>query len=188
MERKIKAGLRVVPVVLFVLLLYVFLHESGHTIVALSAGSKITEFELISLKPHMNFEGGNYDLISTLWLHANGSLLPLFVSYIVAFTYRKEIQNFFYHAFCFLFCVTTTLSFLVWVVLPLMYMNGYMDNGEDVCKFADLFNMYYEPWIISVIALLLVGLGALLIFWKGIPRQFFARVKKEKPDEDRDDI
>ena len=111
MERRIKTGLRMVPVVIFVLFFYVFLHESGHTIVALASGSKITEFDLFSTRPHMNYKGGNYTLFSTLWLHANGSLLPLFVSYIVAITYKKEIQNFFYQAFCFLFCTINLFAY-----------------------------------------------------------------------------
>ena len=177
MERRIKTGLRMVPVVIFVLFFYVFLHASGHTIVALASGSKITEFDLFSTRPHMNYKGGNYTLFSTLWLHANGSLLPLFVSYIVAITYKKEIQNFFYRAFCFLFCTINTCSFLVWAVVPLLYMNGYMDAGEDAFKFTKIFFMYQDPRIISVFALLLTGLGALLIFWKEIPRHFFQHVR-----------
>ncbi len=177
MERRIKTGLRTISVVIFVLFFYVFLHESGHTIVALASGSKITEFDLFSTRPHMNYKGGNYTLFSTLWLHANGAFLPLFVSYIIAFTYKKEIRSFFYQAFCFFFCVINTLSFLVWAVVPVLYMNGYMDKSEDAFKFSDLFFMYQDPRIISVAALLLVGLGAMLIFWKGIPYQYFQYVR-----------
>ena len=183
MERRIKSALRLLSVVFFVLILYVFLHESGHAIVALFAGARITEFSLFFTNAHVSIEGGNLTLFTSLWLDANGALLPLLVSFILAITYREEIRSTYYKAFCFLFTLANTCSIIVWIVVPLLYKNGYEDRGEDAFKFADKLYMYHDPRMISIVAFFLVGTGVLLIIGKRMYRPYVELLRKIRRGE-----
>ena len=177
MERRIRMILRVIPAAFLALMLYVILHEGGHTVVALLAGSRITEFNIFLNNAHMSFDGGNYSPFMTMWLHANGALLPLVVSFVYALIFRKEIRNSFYRIFSFLFCMVSSISLIVWVVIPVLYLNGVRDMGEDGFKFVDEFSRYFSPLIVSVVALLLMSIGIFLIVWKGLLKSYISEIK-----------
>ena len=177
MERRIKKILRVIPAAFCALLLYVILHEGGHTIVAILAGSRITEFNISLSNAHMSFEGGYYTPFMAMWREANGALLPLFIAYVYALLFRKESKNTFYRLFSFLFCLVNTASMIVWVVIPVLYMNGHYDQGEDGFKFVNLFSRYQSPVLVSIVALILFGTGIFLIVKKGILQAYIDEIR-----------
>ena len=78
------------------LYLYILLHELGHMIVMLSAGATVTSFSIFTA--HVSAAGGNYSTLSTLWLHANGALLPMAASFVYMLLYQKSSQRSFYSA------------------------------------------------------------------------------------------
>jgi len=158
--------LRVIPAVLLMLVIYIVMHESGHAMVILLAGSKITEFSIIHAR--VSFEGGSYTPFMTMWREVNGALFPLLISFVYMIFYRKDIRNGFYRIFSFVFCVSEIMSTIVWVIIPFLYMNGYDDKGEDVVKFLDVFVRYHDARFISICALMIMIIGGLLIYKKRI--------------------
>ena len=169
--------LRMVPVAFLVLNLLVVLHEGGHSIVALLAGSRITEFDISLTNAHMSYEGGHYSPFMEMWLHANGTLLPLLSAYVFAAFYKKEIRNWFYRVFSFFFFVAANGSLIVWVMIPILHMSGQRDPGEDGCKFVDISARYASPLIVSAAALILIGIGAFLLVRKGILRSYIEEIR-----------
>jgi len=180
MERRIKKILRVFPAAFLALLLYVILHEGGHTIVALLAGSRITEFNILFTNAHISFEGGHYSPVMEMWRDANGALLPLIISYVCAVLFRKDVRNSFYRLFTFVFCVANTATMVVWIVIPFLYLNGYRDPGEDAYKFVDAFSWYSHPLLVSAVALILMGIGVFLIISKGMLSAYISEIRGMK--------
>lgn len=173
MKHRIKKILRLIPVVILTLLLITLLHEVGHLIVALLAGARITEFNIFLHDAHISYDGGNFTPFMGMWCDANGALFPLFVSYIYALFFRKKSKNFFYRFFSFLFCFVTSTSLIIWVYTPVLYLAGIRYMKDDGFKFVDKFIMYHHPLFISVAALLLMGVGALLMVKKGLFRAYW---------------
>ena len=157
--------------------LYILLHEFGHTIVIWAAGGKVTEFSIATA--HVSSFGGAYTEGLRLWLHANGAILPVVVVLVNMFCYRKESKNTFYHMFSFVGTIMPICSLLAWVVIPFVYMNGNAPAGDDVTKFLAIFSENYSPLIVSVVALLIVISGVLLMVKKGIIKNYVLEIKKQ---------
>jgi len=87
--------------------LYILFHEMGHLIVMLAAGATIVEFSIITA--HVSGTGGAYTDLSVLWLHTNGALLPILVSYIYMLFYESDSEK---PLYCF---------FLIWLCLCQLY-------------------------------------------------------------------
>ena len=177
MKLKVKFIFTLISAVCLELLTYVILHEGGHTLVALIAGARITEFNILVTNAHMAYEGGNFTPFLSMWIDANGALLPLLVSYIYALLYRKNIKNYFYRIFSFLFCFVNAMSMMVWVISPFLFINGIKDMGDDTCKFIEKFNFYHNPLIVSLVSAILVGTGLFLVIKRGIFKNFIEVIK-----------
>lgn len=177
MKHKVRFILMMILAMCLELLIYVVLHEGGHTLVALMAGARITEFNIFVTNAHMAYEGGNFTPFLSMWIDANGALVPLLVSYIYALLYRKEIKNHFYRIFSFLICFVNAMSAMVWVLTPFLFINGYSDMSDDSFKFINKFNYYHNPLIISLVSAVLVGTGIFLVIKRGIFRSFIEVIK-----------
>ena len=182
MEHKVRYIFKMISAMCLELLIYVILHEGGHTMVALIAGARITEFNILVSNAHMAYEGGNFTPFLSMWIDANGALVPLLVSYIYALLYRKEIKNHFYRIFSFLFCFVNAMSMMVWVISPFLFINGIKDMSDDSCKFIDKFNYYHNPLIISLVSFILVGIGIFLVLKKGIFKSFIEVIKEVRKE------
>ena len=64
-------------------ILVTLLHEFGHTMVMLLVGATITNFSIFTA--HVSAVGGDYTNLSSIWMHANGALFPLVISYLYIF-------------------------------------------------------------------------------------------------------
>lgn len=162
--------------VLIAIPLYIILHEFGHTIVILSAGGKITEFSILTA--HVSSTGGNYTNLSDLWLHVNGALLPVIVSFVYVLFYKKSSTNMFYRMFSYIFSLMPICSLFAWVIIPFVYMQGNAPAGEDVTKFLYNFSHDFHPLLVSAAAVLIISAGIILIMKKDIFKNFISEMKK----------
>ena len=177
MQRNSKIAVCLMLSVLIVLPLYIFLHESGHLIVMLFAGATITDFSILTA--HVSAIGGNYTNLSYLWLHANGVLLPIFVSLVYMMFYRKENESMFYHTFSYLFLLMPIFSLLAWVVVPFVYLQGNAPVNDDVTKFIYYFSKNYHPLIVSAVAILIIVISLSVMIKKKIIQNLISIVKEQ---------
>ena len=176
MDNKVKKVLYVFASALLTIFLYIILHEGGHMIVMLSAGATITDFSILTA--HVSGVGGNYTNVSDLWLHANGALLPVIVSFIYMLFYKKESRSMFYHIFSYMFCLITVGSLFAWVIIPFVYMQGNAPAGDDVTKFLYNFTHDYHPLFVSGAATLIIVVGIILMTKKEIIKTFIVEIRK----------
>lgn len=159
--------------------LYIILHELGHTIVMLSAGSTITDFSIFSA--HVTCVGGNYTNITDMWLHVNGALFPLIVSYIYILFYKKNSTKPLYRIFSYMATFVPVCSILAWVIVPFTYLQGNAPFNDDATKFLVIFCQNYHPLIVSAVAVILIGVGVVLMVKKRVLQNFIDEIMlKEK--------
>ena len=176
MDNKVKKVLYVFASALLAIFLYIILHEGGHMIVMLSAGATITDFSILTA--HVSGVGGNYTNVSDLWLHANGALLPVIVSFVYMLFYKKESRSMFYHIFSYMFCLITVGSLFAWVIIPFVYMQGNAPAGDDVTKFLYNFTHDYHPLFVSGAATLIIVVGIILMIKKEVVKKYVFEIKK----------
>ena len=169
-QKKAKLMLYIVISGIATVFLYIVLHEFGHVIVMLSAGARITEFSILGA--HVSGEGGSYTDISDLWLHVNGAVFPLVISYVYLLLYRKDSKNTFYNIFSWVFGLIPASSLLAWVVIPFAFLNGNAPEGDDVTLFLYNFSQGHSPLLVSAAAVLLIGVSITLLIRKKVFHNF----------------
>lgn len=162
--------------VLAVYLLYVILHEAGHSLIAILCGAKITRFSIADAA--MSYEGGVFTPVTSSLLNAAGMLLPVLVSLVAMLFYSVKITNVFYRVFYFIFSLTSVFASLAWVFIPFFYMFGSAPAGDDVTKFLD--NSGMNPWLVSFLALLILSAGILLSLKKRIIQSYWESCNKKQ--------
>lgn len=176
MNKKIKFRLTILLAATLGLLLYIILHEFGHLIVMISAGAVIDEFSILGA--HVSGHGGTYTNASDLWLHANGAILPLFVSYVYMLFYKSNSCRSFYRIFSCFVVVAPACSLLAWVIIPFAFMSGAAPVGDDITDFLFYFSQNYHPLIVSIIAVMLIGVSIMLALKKRTLHNFVEEIKK----------
>lgn len=146
------------------LLSYIIIHETGHLIVMLSAGAKITEFSILTA--HVSAVGGNYTVFSDLWLHANGVILPILVSLTYILLYKRVKESPLYRIFSYVFSLAPIMALLPWVVTPFTFIKGSSPAGDDATKFLYNFSKTNNPMIVSAVSLVIIALYITLILKK----------------------
>lgn len=174
MEKKKKVLLRLASAVL-ALVIYILLHETGHLIVMLSAGATIDEFSIITA--HVSATGGEYTNLSDLWLHANGTLLPMLVAYIYMFFYKSNSEKSFYRLFSGMVALFPIAPMFSWLIIPFMYMGGNAPIYDDVTNFLYNFSHYFHPLIVSAVAAIIIGISIAFMIKKRIIHNFIAEVR-----------
>lgn len=161
---------------LFTIILYIFLHELGHTIVALACGAKITSFSIIGAR--MSYDGGKFNQFSISLLNAGGMLLPVLLCLIFTLTFNRKITNALYIFFSSTFFVICTGSILAWVVLPFISFFSTLPEGDDVARF--LMNSQCNELIVIFAALLLFAIMIITALNKGLFKTYFNFINKNK--------
>lgn len=146
------------------LILYIFLHESGHALVSLACGAKITAFSIIGA--YTSSIGGTFNVVTSSLNSAAGMLLPVLVSFFYMLFYRKECGNVYYVFFSFYFVIASSGSILAWIIVPLTYLAGNAPVADDVTKFLSVSGI--SPILVMIFAFLLFAISILLAFKKGI--------------------
>ena len=162
------------------LFLYIILHESGHMIVMLSAGARITEFSILGA--HVSGEGGSYTNISDLGLHANGAFLPLLISYVYLLLYRSGSENSFYRTFSCFFGLIPAISMIAWIIIPFTFISGNAPLNDDVTLFLENFSHDFSPLAVSAAAALFMGIGIAIIIRKKVLRNFMEEIKRVRDE------
>lgn len=177
-DKKIKFIASLFLSALAAVVLYIILHETGHTIVVLSAGAKLTEFSI--LRAHVYYEGGDFTDFSDLWNHANGMFLPFVVCLVYGLFYNRNLKNTFYRLFSVVFSVICFIQTLAWVVIPFFYEPGTDPRGEDVKKFLYNFAQNHSPMLVTAGGAVLFAIGIAVMLRKGIIRNFMEEIKEAK--------
>ena len=177
-DKKIKFIASLFLSALAAVVLYIILHETGHTIVVLSAGAKMTEFSI--LRAHVHYEGGDFTDFSDLWNHANGMFLPFVVCLVYGLLYNRNLKNTFYRLFSVVFSVICFIQTLTWIVIPFFYEPGTDPRGEDVKKFLYNFAQNHSPMLVTAGAAVLFAIGIAVMLRKGIIRNFIEEIKEAK--------
>lgn len=157
--------------------LYILLHEFGHMIVMLLAGATITDFSIFTA--HVSAVGGDYTSLLNMWMHANGALLPLIISYLYILLYQKNNTKSFYRIFSYMFTLIPVCSILAWVIMPFIYLQGNAPINDDVTKFLAVFCENYHPFIVSAAAAILIGIGVVLMIKKRVIYNFIEEIKQK---------
>lgn len=178
MEKNLKRiGLTLLSAV-SALFLYIFLHESGHLIVMLSAGATVTSFRILTA--HVSAMGGEYTTLSSLWLHANGAILPMVAAFVYMLVYRKDCRKSFYRIFSFFVSLIPTASMLAWVILPFLFLQGNAPAKDDVTHFLNIFSDLFHPLIVSAVSAAIIVISITLIYKKGILQNYLKEVRQLK--------
>lgn len=176
---KVKEVLRLVlPTALISALLYIVLHELGHTIVLWSVGADITEFSVLSA--HVSYNGGAWTDMSDRWMHLNGAFFPLVITVVYMLLYKRNNANEFYCIFSGFFVLMPILSLLAWVIIPILYTFGQDVEGDDVYKFLYNFCFDYPAYLVSICAMAVMCCCVYVAVKKGIVKNFRTAIKTVK--------
>ena len=165
MSRKMKVILCMLLFAPLYYLLYAFLHEGGHALVALLYGAKIDEFTL-GLGAHVSHHGGALTAFGEALSIAAGTLLPLIVGTIVMLFYKRAVRFPGYHFCAFAVLIGLICSVLPWVVIPVISLVTPLRPTEDVSCFLDVTGAH--ALVVVFAALLLIGALIFLAAVKGI--------------------
>jgi hypothetical protein len=173
MNRKVFFVLAVIFTAFITTLIYVTLHELGHSLVAAACGAHITEFSLI--KARMSYAGASFTQMTEALFNAAGAILPLLAAAVSLFFYRRNTPGAVYHIAYLFFTLISTASVLAWVIIPTAALFSQSPTGDDVTKF--LLSSGLPPLVVAAGALLIILLMLVWIFYKGLPSAFVQVIK-----------
>ena len=148
-------------ILLFSLLLYTFLHESGHALTGVVLGARVTSFSIdfIGMTAHVGLDA-NFTPLQQSAVSLAGVMLPyLLVIALLAAAPRRA--NALLEWVKLLTGIVTISSLLAWVVLPWLFLVG-QRPGDDSITFISSSGVH--PALVSAGALLLFGAGLALLF------------------------
>jgi hypothetical protein len=154
-------------------LLYIILHEGGHTLVAVLCGAKITKFSITGA--YMSYDGGLFNTFTLSLLNAAGMLLPIALACLYILFYRKDAQGLFYRVFSMILCAVSFFSVFAWVIVPVLYLVGAAPQKDDVTKFIE--NSGLPPLFVVLLAVLLLGFMTAAAWHRRIIQNYWQALK-----------
>jgi hypothetical protein len=173
MNIKSKFVLSVIIAAIAATILYITLHELGHTVVAVACGARITNFSIINAK--MAYEGGTFTPVTQSLLNVAGMIFPLLIAAISVCFYKKNSESIIYHIGYLFFTMVSTTAALTWIIIPITALFSQPPAGDDVTKF--MLVSGWHPQSIAIGALLIFSLMIIWVFLKGLPFAFIQVVK-----------
>ena len=152
--------------------LCIFMHELGHGIVTLAAGSRITRFSLI--RGFVQTDGGRRGIFARQFFYAAGTLLPALSAAVYAMIYRRGGPQT-YRIFSALYEIVCISALFDWIVTPVLYLFRKAPAGDDCTMFLE--NFPYHPLIVSALTLTAAVLLSILAFRRGILPDFASTVR-----------
>jgi hypothetical protein len=150
-----------VIVLLFVIFIYTFLHESGHAMTGVLFGQSITEFEVNfwSLNAHVGLVGGELTLFQRSVQSMAGAALPL-ILWTIFITLVPRKGSFTLEALKLIGSMTVINTLLVWIGIPILFQFGKapMDDVTNFLRYSHL-----PPVALTFIALVLY-IGSWILF------------------------
>lgn len=165
MNETVKLILNVVSAAVIEVVIYIFLHESGHALVGLACGAKISAFSIVGA--YTSLTGGTFNIFTSSLLKAGGMVFPLAISLLyILFIFDKNKDKFFYRLFSMFFSLVPVMSLWTWILVPVAYMAGDKTTPDDVIQFLNISGIH--PVIIMSVSLLVFILMGLLAWKRGI--------------------
>ena len=153
--------------------LYIFLHESGHTLVALANGATITRFSIVNAS--MSYEGGTFTPAGSALLNVAGVLLPVMLTLLLLPFYNKKATGVFYTVVSFFVFAIPSASVLAWVLVPLLAAAGEAPQRDDVTKFIATSGL--PPLAVAAGGLVLFCLLLAALFYKNVPQNYWKTLR-----------
>ena len=131
------------------IIIYPFLHEAGHSMMAILVGAKVIDFNLLPL-PYVTCEVSNLNTTSMILIGLAGMFVPALISIIV----RPE-------SFWFWYCnlvmkIICFLSFVISFIAIVLYLLGVTIKNEDIVQVIDIWN---NGVFVLIIAMVLSMIG-----------------------------
>jgi hypothetical protein len=178
--KKVKLVLLIKLIGFLILLLYAFLHESGHALVGLILGGTIEKFVIFSLNPYVRISGIAWTNASEALNNVAGVLLPLIVLLIALAFYRSRVENKYYHFFYALTCIGFCSSLIAWIMIPFVALFASPPAADDATKF--IYTTGFPPMLVALAAfLILSGLIYIVVKRNVFRNAFILFVKEIKP-------
>ena len=126
------------------IIIYPFLHEAGHSMMAILVGAKVTDFNLLPL-PYVTCEVSNLNTTSMILIGLAGMFVPALISIIAHpepfwFWYCNLVIKF----ICF-------LSFAISFVAIVLYLFGVTIKNEDIVQVIQIWNNGVFVLIITMV-------------------------------------
>lgn len=139
-------------------IIYPFLHESGHSVAAILAGAEILEFNLFPL-PNVLCNMTNISDIGRIFIGLNGMLLPIIFSDVISLTFKKK--NFWIRYVAFVLNCISILSAFVSLLAAISFCLGRTIINEDVTQILEMYSnsiAFISIFVIAITVYLIVRL------------------------------
>lgn len=147
---------------LMTIIIYPFLHESGHLITATICGGKTNGIKLGFLQASAYFSG-DFTNSQLFLIHISGAVFPLLIWLIYIISIPKNVY-FALEGFKIVFSGTVIGSMLAWVVIPILFELNKAPAEDDVVKFMRLVNI--NGFLVSSIFLIITVFSVILFIKK----------------------
>lgn len=144
------------------IILYPFLHEAGHSMMAILVGAKVIDFNLLPL-PYVTCEVSSLNTTSMILIGLAGMFIPALISIIL----RPESFWFWYCNLVIKFICF--LSFVISFVAIVLYLFGITIKNEDIIQVIDIWNNGVFVLIITM-ALSMIGIIRSIIKQKPVTK------------------
>ena len=126
------------------IIIYPFLHEAGHSIVAILVGAKVTDFNLLPL-PYGTCKVSNLNTTSMILIGLAGMFVPALISIIAH-------PKLFWFWYCNLVIkLISLLSFAISFISMVLYLFGVTIKNEDIIQVIDIWNNGVYVLIITMV-------------------------------------
>ncbi len=126
------------------IIIYPFLHEAGHSMMAILVGAKVMDFNLLPL-PYITCEMSSLNAISIILIGLAGMFVPALISIIV----RPEPFWLWYCNLVIKFICL--LSFAISFVAIVLYLFGVTIKNEDIIQVIDIWDNGVFVLIITMV-------------------------------------
>lgn len=151
-------------IVLFVLVVYTFLHEAGHALVGVAFGQRLGAFDISfwDLSAHVSMSGSLTPMQRAIQVIAGAGLPFLLWALLMSVAPRKG--NVALTLLKLVGSMAVINSLLAWLVLPVLDIFGRAPAGDDVTNFLRASGV--RPALLSAVVLALYAAGWLLFLAK----------------------
>ena len=138
------------------IILYPFLHEAGHSMVAILVGAKVIDFNLLPL-PYVTCEVSSLNTTSMILIGLAGMFVPALISIIA----RPEYFWFWYCNLVMKFICL--LSFVISFIAIVLYLFGVTIKNEDIVQVIDIWNNGVYVLIITMVLSMIVIIRSIMM-------------------------
>jgi len=145
------------------LVVYTFIHETGHAIAALIFGARITSFNanFLSLSPHVGVDA-SFTTTQQAVFSLAGPLLPVLLLIVLLIVLPRQ-GNALTESFKMMAAFSTLGSMLPWIALPWLFLAGQRPS-DDVVSFLLSSGIY--PPVVSAVASLSLAVSLAIFLGK----------------------